>query len=56
LEATTWKIPDGTVKTCKYVYPAVGDLNIKTKKIKELYSNVNLNDDKKTFNGKVTFN
>jgi hypothetical protein len=55
-ECTTWKIPDGTVKTCKYVYPAVGDLNIKTKKIKELYSNVNLNDDKKTFNGKVTFN
>ena len=53
---TTWKIPDGTIKTCKYVYPAVGDLNIKTKKIKELYSNVNLNDDKKTFNGKVTFN
>ena len=54
--ATTWKIPDGTIKTCKYVYPAVGDLDEKKKKIKDLYSNSNLNDDKTTFNGKVTFN
>ena len=55
-ECTTWKIPDNTIKTCKYVYPAVGDLDEKKKKIKDLYSNNNLNDDKTTFNGKVTFN
>lgn len=55
-ECTTWKIPDGTIKTCKYVYPAVGDLDEKKKKIKDLYSNNNLNEDKATFNGKVTFN
>ena len=54
--ATTWKIPDNTVKTCSYVSPAVGDLNTKSKRIKDLYSNNNLNDNKKTFNGKVTFN
>lgn len=53
---TTWKIPDNTVKKCSYVYPAVGDLEVKSKKLKDLYSNVNLNDDKTTFNGKVTFN
>jgi outer membrane protein OmpA-like peptidoglycan-associated protein len=53
---TTWKIPDNTVKTCSYVYPAVGDLEVKAKKLKDLYSNVNLNEDKTTFNGKVTFN
>ena len=56
LNATKWKLPDNTVKTCTYVYPAVGDLDAKTKKIKDLYSNNNLNDDKKTFNGKVTLN
>jgi len=54
--ATTWKIPDNTVKTCSYVSPAVGDLNTKNKRIKDLYSNNNLNENKKTFNGKVTFN
>lgn len=54
--ATTWKIPDNTVKTCKYVYPAVGNLEAKGKKLKDLYSNNNLNEDKKTFNGKVTLN
>ena len=32
---TTWKIPDNTVKTCNYIYPAVGDLEAKTKKLKE---------------------
>jgi hypothetical protein len=52
----TWKIPDNTVKTCNYVYPAVGDLEVKAKKLKDLYSNNNLNEDKKTFNGKVTLN
>jgi hypothetical protein len=55
-KSTTWKIPDNTVKTCNYVFPAVGDLNTKTKRIKDLYSNLNLNDNKETFNGKVTFN
>jgi hypothetical protein len=53
---TTWKIPDNTVKTCNYVYPAVGDLEAKGKKLKDLYSNNNLNEDKTTFNGKVTLN
>ena len=53
---TTWKIPDNTVKTCNYIYPAVGDLDAKTKKLKDLYSSQNLNQDKQTFNGKVTLN
>ena len=53
---TTWKIPDNTVKTCGYIYPAVGDLDAKTKKLKDLYSSQNLNQDKQTFNGKVTLN
>jgi len=53
---TTWKIPDNTVKTCKYVYPAVGDLEVKGQKLKDLYSNINLNENKTTFNGKVTLN
>ena len=55
-KSTTWKVPDNTVKTCNYVFPAVGDLDQKTKRIKDLYSNLNLNDNKETFNGKVTFN
>lgn len=55
-DATTWKVPDNTVKTCGYLTPAVGNLNDKEKKIKDLYSNLNLNENKKTFNGKVTFN
>jgi hypothetical protein len=54
--ATTWKVPDNTVKTCSYVSPAQGGLNAKNKKIKDLYSNINLNERKGTFNGKVTFN
>jgi len=55
-DATSWKIPDNAVKTCSYITPAEGDINQKTKRIKDLYSNVNLNDKTKTFNGKVTFN
>ena len=55
-ECTTFKIPDNQVKKCNYVTPAVGDLNQKNKRIKDLYSNQNLNDKKDTFNGKVTFN
>ena len=56
VQATTWKIPDNTIKTCKYITPAEGGINQKTKKIKDLYSNINLNERKGTFNGKVTFN
>jgi hypothetical protein len=55
-DATTWKIPDNTIKTCSYITPAEGDINQKTKRIKDLYSNINLNDKKGTFNGKVTLN
>ena len=58
-DATTWKLPDNTIKTCKYITPAQGNAiqkAQKTKKIKNLYSNINLNETKKTFNGKVTFN
>jgi hypothetical protein len=55
-DATTWKIPDNAIKTCSYITPAEGDINQKTKRIKDLYSNINLNDKTKTFNGKVTFN
>jgi hypothetical protein len=55
-EASTWKVPDNTVKTCGYQTPAQGNLNQKTKRIKDLYSQNNLNENKKTFNGKVTFN
>jgi len=54
--ATTWKVPDNTVKTCNYIYPATQDLQVRTKRLKDLYSNINLNEDKKTFNGKVTLN
>lgn len=55
-EATTWKVPDNTVKTCSYITPAQGNLNVKKKVIKDLYSQINLNENKKTFNGKVTLN
>jgi hypothetical protein len=54
--ATTWKVPDNTVKTCNYLYPATDDVSGRTKKLKDLYSNQNLNQDKQTFNGKVTLN
>ena len=56
IQASTWKIPDNTVKTCGYKTPAEGNLNTKTKRIKDLYSKNNLNEQKSTFNGKVTFN
>jgi hypothetical protein len=55
-DSIEWKLPDNTVKKCNYVTPAVGDLNTKTKRIKDLYSNINLNNTKETFNGKVTLN
>ena len=55
-DATTWKVPDNTIKTCKYVTPATNDINQKTKRIKDLYSKINLNENKNKFNGKVTFN
>ena len=55
-ECTTFKIPDNQVKKSNSVTPAVGDLNQKNKRIKDLYSNQNLNDKKDTFNGKVTLN
>jgi outer membrane protein OmpA-like peptidoglycan-associated protein len=55
-EVSKFSLPDNQVKTCKYVKPATGDINLKNKRIKDLYSNSNLNNDKKTFNGKVTFN
>jgi hypothetical protein len=51
-----FKLPDNQIKICQYVKPATNDLNTKNKRIKDLYSNANLNNDKKTFNGKVTFN
>ena len=54
--ATTWKVPDNTVKTCNYLYPATDDVSGRTKKLKDLYSNQNLNQNKQTFNGKVTLN
>jgi hypothetical protein len=38
-----------------YTTPPTVDVEIKTKKIKDLYASQNLNDNK-TFNGKVTFN
>ena len=38
-----------------YTTPPTTDVDVKTKKIKDLYANQNLNDNK-TFNGKVTFN
>jgi outer membrane protein OmpA-like peptidoglycan-associated protein len=56
IQASTWKVPDNTVKTCGYQTPAEGNLNVKTKRIKDLYSKNNLNEQKQTFNGKVTLN
>ncbi len=53
---TTFKLPDGQVKVCNYKTPITDNTNQKNKKLKDLYSSVNLNDNKKTFNGKVTFN
>lgn len=52
---TTFTLPDNTVKTCKYNTNVTQDINLKDKRITDLYSNNNLNNDN-TFNGKVTFN
>jgi len=51
-----FKLPDTQIKKCNFVSPSTTNLNDKNKKLKDLYSSVNLNDNKKTFNGKVTFN
>ena len=45
-----------TSNTVNYKTPPTTDINSKNKLIKDLYSNVNLNKDKKTFNGKVKLN
>ena len=56
VQSTTWKLPDNTVKKCAYTTNVTQDVDTKTKIIKDLYSNINLNSDKDTFNGKVTLN
>lgn len=56
VECTTWKVPDNTQKTCNYIFPAQNNLIVKRNRIKDLYSQINLNEKKKTFNGKVTLN
>jgi hypothetical protein len=53
--AVKYKLPDTTVKTCNYITPPTDDVNQRTKRIKDLYSSKNLNNND-TFNGKVTFN
>jgi hypothetical protein len=53
--AVKYKLPETTVKTCNYVTPPTDDANQRTKRIKDLYSSKNLNNNDK-FNGKVTFN
>jgi hypothetical protein len=45
-----------TSNTVDYKTPPTSGLNNKNKLVKDLYSNVNLNEDKKTFNGKVKLN
>ena len=55
-EVTTFTLPDNTVKICQYTTDVTQDINQKNKKIEDLYSNNNLNNNKDTFNGKVTFN
>lgn len=55
-KATTWKLPDNAVKKCNYTTNVTDNVNDKTKRIKNLYSNNNINDKKNTFNGKVTLN
>ena len=52
---TTFTLPDNTVKICNYNTNVTQDINLKDKRITDLYSNNNLNNDN-TFNGKVTFN
>jgi hypothetical protein len=53
---TSFKLPDSTVKKCNYTTNVTQDEIAKKKKITDLYANQNLNNNKKTFNGKVTFN
>ena len=53
--AVKYKLPDTTVKTCNYITPPTDDVDQRTKRIKDLYSSKNLNNND-TFNGKVTFN
>jgi hypothetical protein len=53
---TTFTLPDNTVKICQYTTDVTQDVNQKNKRIEDLYSNKNLNNNKDTFNGKVTFN
>ena len=55
-DVTTFTLPDNTVKICQYTTNVTQDVNQKNKRIEDLYSNNNLNNNKKTFNGKVTFN
>ena len=55
-EVTTFTLPDNTVKICQYTTDVTQDVNQKNLKIEALYSNNNLNNNKDTFNGKVTFN
>jgi hypothetical protein len=53
--AVKYKLPDTTVKTCNYITPPTDNVEQRTKRIKDLYSSNNLNNND-TFNGKVTFN
>jgi len=53
--AVKYKLPDTTVKTCNYITPPTDNVEQRTKRIKDLYSSKNLNNND-TFNGKVTFN
>jgi outer membrane protein OmpA-like peptidoglycan-associated protein len=55
-EVSKFKLPDNQIKICQYVTPSTNDVQQKNKRIKDLYSNQNLNDKKDTFNGKVTLN
>jgi hypothetical protein len=51
------KIPDFTTSNVvNYITPPTDNLISKNNLIKNLYSNVNLNNDKKTFNGKIKLN
>jgi len=49
-------LPINKITKCNYTSNVTNNTNDKKKIIKNLYSNVNLNNKKDTFNGKVTFN
>lgn len=49
-------LPSDKITKCGFNSDVEENLNDKKKKIKNLYSNINLNNKKNTFNGKVTFN